>query len=146
MNTSVFSSLQERERTGKPVRVGVIGAGATGRAVALQLGTPVPGMRMVAICNRTVPTGERALREAGFSGWVHAESTREAEEAINRGLTVLAHDPLVLTQCGAIDVILEVTGTTEPAARAVLSAFDHGKHVVRSEEHTSELQSHSFIS
>jgi predicted homoserine dehydrogenase-like protein len=130
MNTSVYSSLQEREKAGRPVRVGVLGAGATGRAVALQLGTPVPGMRMVAICNRTVPTGERALREAGFSGWVHAESAREAEEAINRGLTVLAHDPLVLTQCGAIDIILEVTGTTEPAARSVLSAFEHGKHVV----------------
>ena len=45
-------------------------------------------------------------------------------------LTVLVEDPLVLTRCGAIDIILEVTGTTEPAARAVLDAFDHGKHVV----------------
>jgi predicted homoserine dehydrogenase-like protein len=130
MNTSVYSSLQEREKTGRPIRVGVIGAGATGRAVALQLGTPVPGMRLVGLANRTAATGERALREAGFSGWVRAESSGEAEEAITRGLAVLVEDPLVLTRCGAIDIILEVTGTTNPAARTVLDAFDHGKHVV----------------
>ncbi len=130
MNSSVFSSLQEREKTGRPIRVGLIGAGATGRAVALQLGTPVPGMRLVALANRTVATGERAFREAGFSGWVRAESSHEAEEAITRGLAVLAQDPLVLTRCAAIDIVLEVTGTTESAARVVLDAIDHGKHVV----------------
>ena len=37
---------------------------------------------------------------------------------------------MVLTACGAIDVIVEVTGTVEPAAYEVLDAFDHGKHVV----------------
>jgi predicted homoserine dehydrogenase-like protein len=130
MNTSVYNSLQQRESAGRPVRVGVVGAGATGRAIALQLGTPVPGMRLVALANRTAANGERALREAGFSGWVNAESAREAEEAISRGLTVLAEDPQILTRCGAIDIIVEVTGTTEPAARIVLDAIDHGKHVV----------------
>jgi predicted homoserine dehydrogenase-like protein len=43
---------------------------------------------------------------------------------------VLAEDPLVLTRCGAIDMILEVTGTIEAGARVTLDAFDHGKHVV----------------
>ena len=37
---------------------------------------------------------------------------------------------MVLTACEAIDVIVEVTGTVEPAAQVVLDAFDHGKHVV----------------
>jgi predicted homoserine dehydrogenase-like protein len=115
---------------GGPIRVGVIGAGATGRAIALQLGTPVPGMRLVALANRTMSTGERALREANFSGWVHAESSREAEDAITRGLTVLAEDPFVLTRCSVIDIILEVTGTTEPGARVVVDAIEHCKHVV----------------
>jgi predicted homoserine dehydrogenase-like protein len=43
---------------------------------------------------------------------------------------VLTDDPSVLTACEAIDVLVEVTGTIEPAARVVLEAFDHGKHVV----------------
>jgi len=43
---------------------------------------------------------------------------------------VVSDDPSVLTTCEAIDVLVEVTGTIEFAARVVLEAFDHGKHVV----------------
>jgi predicted homoserine dehydrogenase-like protein len=73
---SVHSALREREAARRPIRVGMVGAGATGRAIALQLGTPVPGMRLVAIANRTLEHGERAFREAGFAAWVRAESVK----------------------------------------------------------------------
>jgi len=127
---SVDTALQKLETTGRPIRVGMVGAGATGRAIALQLGTPVPGMRLVAIANRTPEHGERAFREAGAEKWSRVDSAHQAEAAIARGLPVLTDDPSVLTHCDAIDVLLEVTGTVEPAARVVLDAFDHGKHVV----------------
>src|SRR4029077_1478652 len=71
-----------------------------------------------------------AFREAGVTGWTRAESAREAAAAVARGLPVLTDDPSVLTACGAIDVIGEVTGTLAAAAHVVLEAFDHGKHVV----------------
>ncbi|MFY9728320.1 MAG: hypothetical protein WAJ87_22685, partial [Bryobacteraceae bacterium] len=112
------------------IRVGMVGAGATGRAIALQLGTPVPGIRLVGIANRTLTNGERAFREAGIKEWSRAVSSREAEGAIARGLPVLTDDPSVLTACNAIDVLVEVTGTIDPATSVVLDAFDHGKHVV----------------
>ena len=35
---SVDEALREREAAGRPIRVGMVGAGATGRAIALQLG------------------------------------------------------------------------------------------------------------
>jgi predicted homoserine dehydrogenase-like protein len=127
---SLDAPLQERESKGRPIRVGMVGAGATGRAIALQLGTPVAGMRLVAIANRTPAHGERAFREAGITEWVHADSSRNIETAIAKGVPVLTDDPSLLTACDAIDVIVEVTGTVEPAARIVLDAFDHGKHVV----------------
>src|SRR6266702_3081943 len=127
---NIDTALQNRETTGQPIRVGMIGAGATGRAIALQLATPVPGMRLVAISNRTPEHGERAFREAGVEKWSRADSAHQAEAAISKGTPVLTDDPSVLTHCGAIDIILEVTGTVEPAARVVLDAFDYGKHVV----------------
>lgn len=126
----VDTALREREAAGHPIRVGMIGAGATGRAIALQLATPAPGIRLVAIANRTTEHGERAFREAGVAVWNRAASAREAEAAIASGLPVLTDDPAVLTACDAIDVLVEVTGTVGPAARVVLEAFDHGKHVV----------------
>jgi len=126
----VDTALREREANGNPIRVGMVGAGATGRAIALQLGTPVPGIRLVAIANRTPEHGERAFREAGVMEWVRAGSAHEAEETIARGIPVLSDDSSVLTACDAIDVLVEVTGTIEPAAHVALDAFDHGKHVV----------------
>ena len=108
----------------------MIGAGATGRAIALQLGTPAPGIRLVAIANRTLQHGERAFREAGLGAWRRVESPREAEAAISHGIPVLTEDPSALVACDAIDVLVEVTGTVEAAAGVVLDALDHGKNVV----------------
>jgi len=124
------TALRDREDKGRPIRVGMVGSGATGRAIALQLGTPAPGIRLVAIANRTPEHGERAFREAGMMEWRRAGSAREAEVSITRGFPVLTDDPSVLTACDAIDVIVEVTGTVETAAHVVLDAFNHGKHVV----------------
>ena len=127
---SVDVALQGLEASANPIRVGMIGAGATGRAIALQLGTPVPGIRLVAIANRTVEHGERAFREAGFNRWEQVSSPEEAERHIVAGVPVLTDSPFVLTACNAIDLVVEVTGTIEPAATVVLDAFTHRKHVV----------------
>ena len=126
----VDTALQEREATGRPIRVGMVGAGATGRAIALQLGTPVPGIRLMGIANRTPAHAERALQEAGIKAWCVAGSAGEATTAIARGIPVLTGTPSVLTACDNIEVIVEVTGTVDAAARVVLEAFNHGKHVV----------------
>jgi predicted homoserine dehydrogenase-like protein len=84
----------------------------------------------VAIANRTIEHGERAFREAGITNWLRACSAHQAESAIARGLSVLTDDPSVLIACDAIDLLVEVTGSVEPAARVVLQAFDHAKPVV----------------
>jgi predicted homoserine dehydrogenase-like protein len=127
---SVDTALERLEASGNPIRVGMIGAGATGRAIALQLGTPVPGIRLVAIANRSPEHAERAYREAGFTYFAKVNTALEAEEQIATGVPVLTTDPYVLTGCEAIDVLIEVTGTVEPATTVVLDAFKHNKHVV----------------
>ncbi len=126
----IDTALRELENRGHPIRVGLVGTGASGRAIALQLGTPVPGIRLVAIANRTREHGERAYREAGISQWSSVNSTDQAEAIIGRGSPVLTDDASVLTHCEAIDVLVEATGTIEVAARVVLDAFRHRKHVV----------------
>src|SRR5262245_39555444 len=107
----VDTALRELENKNRPIRVGMIGAGATGRAIALQLGTPVPGIRLAGIANRTPAHGERAFREAGIPEWRRVDSAGNAERVIGGGMPVLTEDPSVLTNCAAIDIIIEVTGT-----------------------------------
>jgi predicted homoserine dehydrogenase-like protein len=43
---------------------------------------------------------------------------------------VVTDNPAVLTSCDALDLVVEVTGTIEPALTVVLDAFRHAKHVV----------------
>lgn len=127
---SVETVLRERERAGNPIRVGVVGAGATGRTIAMQLGSPVPGMRLVGIANRTLAHGERAFAEASITDWRRVSSGGEAQSAIDGGHAVLTEDASVLTSCDAVDVVVEVTGTIDHATHVVLDAFSHGKTVV----------------
>ena len=129
-NLSVYSQLRVRESEQHPIRVGVVGAGATGRAIALQLGTPVAGMRLAGISNRTAAHSERSFREAGIAQWRAARTAAEAAILIERGMPVMCDDPHVLTRCDAIDIIVEVTGTVAFGASVVLDAIAHGKCVV----------------
>ena len=129
-NNSIYSLLQAREAERRPIRVGMVGAGATGRAIALQLGTPVPGIRLAGIANRTPRHAERAYKEAGIGGWKSAETASDAETSIARGIPVLADDPEVLTRCNAIDLIVEVTGTLDFGASVVLDSIKHAKPTV----------------
>ncbi len=126
----VDSALRKREEQHRPVRVGMIGAGATGRAIALQLATPVPGIRLVAIANRTAAHAERAFREAGITQWGPASAPADIERLVQRGVPALTDDPTHITRCPAIDIVIEVTGTIDVAAAVVLDAIDAGKHTV----------------
>ena len=127
---NVDTALRRRESEGRPIRVALIGAGATGRAIALQLGTPVPGIRLAGIANRTAAHAERAFREAGIDRWSITDSAEKATEQLARGIPVLTDDPAVLIRSPEIDVVLEVTGTVEFAAAVTLDAIAHGKHTV----------------
>src|SRR5450755_1441756 len=129
-NMSIYSLLRMREAEGRPIRVGVVGAGATGRAIALQLGTPVAGIRIAGIANRTLKHAERAFREAGIRHWEAVATAGGAEACISRGVPVLTDEARVLTRCNAIDLVVEVTGTVDFGASVVLDAIAHGKAVV----------------
>src|SRR5690348_10657344 len=107
-NQAVYSVLQKREKDRRPIRVGVIGAGATGRAIALQLGTPVAGMRLAGMANRTRQNAERAFREAGIDKWQTVDTSQQAAASIARDVPVITEDATVLTRCDAIDIIVEV--------------------------------------
>jgi predicted homoserine dehydrogenase-like protein len=124
----VDRTLAEREAQGRPVRVGMVGAGFMGRGIALQILTATPGMELVAICNRTVEKAREAYALAGAEEVVDVDSPAALEAA--GGQPAVTDDPSVLTRAGSVDAVIEVTGTVELAAQVALDAIDNGKHVV----------------
>ncbi len=126
----VDRALERRDEEGRPVRVGLVGAGYMGRGITRQLLTAVPGMRLVAISNRTPERAEAAFRDAGAEEVRPVTSARELERAHESGAFGVTDDPLVLCRSGAVDVVIEATGAVEFGARVALGAIENGKHVV----------------
>jgi predicted homoserine dehydrogenase-like protein len=126
----VDTALNKREAAGKPIQVGMIGAGFMGRGIANQIINSVPGMRLAAIANRTLAQAERAYAEAGAASPVHVQSAKALSDAIRRGHPAVTEDPAVICQAEGIDAIIEVTGAVEFGAKATWDAIQHGKHVI----------------
>jgi predicted homoserine dehydrogenase-like protein len=126
----IDNALKAREEQGKPVRVGLIGAGFMGQGLTNQIVNSVPGMRMVAVYNRHL---ERALHVFKYSGCedpVVATTQEQLEDAIRRGKPAVTEDAFLLARSDQIDVLVDVTGSVEFGARVILEAFKHGKDVV----------------
>lgn len=126
----VDRELERRELEGRPIRVGMVGAGFMGRGIALQILTHVRGMRLVAISNRHLGQAREAFSQAGVGSTVTVETQSKLEDAVERGECVVTDDPALLCEADNIDVVLEVTGSIEFAARVVMRAISAGKHVV----------------
>ena len=126
----VDRALQAREEQGKPVRVGMVGAGFMGQGLTNQIVNSVPGMRMAAIYNRHPERAFDVYRYAGCEGIASATSQRTLDEAIRQGSPVVAEDAMTICRSPEIDVVLDVTGSVEFGAHIILEAFKFGKPVV----------------
>lgn len=126
----VDRALQEREAAGRPIRVGMIGAGFMGRGVANQIINSVPGMRLAAVANRTLDQARRAFAEAGMDE-VREVTTQDAlEDALRAGQPAITEDALLLCRAEGLDCLIDVTGHVEFGAQITVEAIRHGRHVV----------------
>jgi len=126
----VDRALRAREEQGKPIRVGMLGAGFMAQGLTNQIENSVPGMRMAAIYNRRP---ERAFHVYNYSGRQDvtiASTQQQVDENIRRGTPVVAEDPFTICRSPEIDVVVDVTGSVEFGAHVVLEAFRHQKSVV----------------
>ena len=126
----VDSALKARQDAGNPIRVGMVGAGFMARGIALQMCSVVPGMELVAISNRKVDQATRAFNEAGREEVHQASTSREFDEHVLAGRSVVTEDPMLICESENVDAVIEVTGAVEFGAQVVLAAISHGKHVI----------------
>ncbi len=125
----VDRALAARAAQGKPVRVGMVGAGFMAQGLTNQIENSVPGMRMAAIYNRRPERAFGVFRYAGREA-VAAGTQAALDEAVHRGQPAVAEDPMTICRSPEIDVVVDVTGSVEFGAQVALEAFRNGKPVV----------------
>ncbi|MBD0346662.1 MAG: Gfo/Idh/MocA family oxidoreductase, partial [Coleofasciculus sp. Co-bin14] len=115
----VDTALQAREEAGNPIKVAMIGAGFMGRGIANQILNSVPGMRLVAISNRSISEAKRAYAEAGAEDVKEVSTVSDLENTIAKGQYAVTEDAMLLCKADGIDAIVEVTGAIEFGAQVV---------------------------
>ena len=124
---NLYSKLQQRAADGKPVRIGLIGAGKFGSMYLAQV-PRTPGVHLVGIADLSPDAARANLARVGWQ----PEASRAAslDEAIRTGATHVGEDWQALVRHPAIDIIVECTGNPIAAVDHCLEAFANGKHVV----------------
>jgi predicted homoserine dehydrogenase-like protein len=89
-------ALERRAVDGRPIRVGLVGAGALGKGVARQFITAATGQTLAVISNRHLATARSAWVEAGAPEPVTVDSVGDLESAIRAGRPAITDDPGVL--------------------------------------------------
>jgi predicted homoserine dehydrogenase-like protein len=118
--TSLLRRLEDRARQGRPVGVGLVGAGTFG-AMFLAQARRVSGLRVLAVADMSVERAGRAVRGAGFDA---------DHRSASAGATLVTDDPAAVWEHPGVDVVVDATGDAAAAARHTRAAVRAGRHVV----------------
>jgi predicted homoserine dehydrogenase-like protein len=127
---NIYHLLQRKAATGRPLRIGVIGAGKFSTMFLAQVQL-TPGIQLVGIAELKPEKARQACLRVGFpeDSLSFAGSTAVINDGARRGKITLTDDPDQLIQAD-LDIILEITGVPEAGAYHAWQALGADKHVI----------------
>ncbi|SNT07588.1 Predicted homoserine dehydrogenase, contains C-terminal SAF domain [Noviherbaspirillum humi] len=124
---NLFAKLRLRAEQGKPLRVGLIGAGKFGSMYLSQV-PRTPGIHLVGIADLQPERARQSLRQVGWPD--DRFSARTLDDAANSGATAIIEDSQALIASPHVEIIIDATGSPSAGIAHVLACCRHGKHVV----------------
>jgi len=124
---NLHAKLLEREAAGKPVTVGVIGAGKFG-TMFLSQARLTQGLHVVGVADLDVARARSQLATAGWPAALYGASS--LADAHRKRATLVTDDALALIADPRIEVIVEATGIPGAGIAHCLKAIENGKHIV----------------
>ncbi|KAL7919626.1 SAF domain-containing protein [Trichoderma austrokoningii] len=128
--SDLSGKLAEREAEGRPIQVGVIGAGKFGSMFIAQAHL-MKGIHLAAVCDLDTSRIYDAFIRTNYpEDRVDIQGTLTLTEGIKSGKTIATTDSATLIAHPDIDVILEITGSPAAGVRHALLCCEHKKHIV----------------
>jgi predicted homoserine dehydrogenase-like protein len=124
---NLHALLLEREAAGRPVTVGLIGAGKFG-TMFLSQARLTRGMKVVAVADLNVERARAQLKTAGWPAEQYAATA--LADAAKRGACHVTDNAESLLTSPEIEVIVEATGVPQAGIAHCLKAIENRKHVV----------------
>lgn len=123
--------LRDRASAGRPVTVGLVGAGQMGIDLLIQL-RRMPGIRLGGVAVRNVPNAIATVAWCGYDAEriVEAHSSSAIDAAIEKGQFPVTSDIKALAGAGHVNVMIDATGNPNTGATVALTSIEQGKHVV----------------
>jgi predicted homoserine dehydrogenase-like protein len=113
---NLHALLAARAEAGRPVRVGLIGAGKFGSMFLAQVPT-TPGLKVVAISDLNIQRAQDACRGVGWD-----EARIDATRFVEDGKALVTRDD--------VEVVVEATGHPAAGIAHARAAIQAGKHIV----------------
>ena len=117
--------IKREKELGRPVRVGLAGAGQMGSGLAAQIGK-IPGMELVACADIDLARAENALRLAGIEKIGH---NKDATSYIENGQGGVVDNAKALAEL-PVDIVYEATGVPWVGAEVADACIDAKKHIL----------------
>jgi len=129
--TGIARDLAKHAQNGKPIRLGVIGAGEMGTDLVTQV-MLMDGIEIAAIAARRPVTAFAALVIAYGNDelGVEVNTPSAISSAIERGKIAITPDVELMVTNPQIDVVIDATGKPGVAADYLINAMQHGKHIL----------------
>lgn len=119
--------LTARAAAGRPLRVGLIGAGKFG-TMYLSQALRTPGIHLLGVADLAL---ERARANLLATGWPDDRiGATSLDAAVRAGTTWIGEDAGALIEHPTLDVLIEATGHPPAGIAHALAAIDNGKHIV----------------
>ena len=124
---NLAAKLQERAAAGRPVRVGLIGAGKFG-SMFLAQAVRTPGLHVMGIADLDLGQARGSLARIGWPAEQYGAADFAA--AVRAGATHLTEDAAALIAADPLEVVIDATGSPAAGIRHALLAAEHGRHIV----------------
>ena len=127
----IQQELLRLEAEGKPIRLGVSGAGWMGSGFVAQV-AHVPGMQVCVLADRDVMAAKAAFEAIGVGpdDIVAADASGPAMDALRAGKRVVTQDYRLAAVLEGVDIVCDVTPSPAIGAETAYACIQNGKDVV----------------